>query len=99
QMTNTVTAGTERAAGAAQAVIEKAGTWSASTTEQFRHLLERHSNFLDRVSGASLTMNEAVGQLKDVLPQLAVISKEFRGVVAEVNSAAARTAQATASMQ
>ncbi len=104
QMTQTVVDSAGQAAGAAQAVIDKADGWSAQSAAQLTQLLERHQRQLDRSREMQTAFDTSLGQFKEALGQYHTVTGHVRQIAAAAASISKAinetgvTAQRTATM-
>jgi hypothetical protein len=104
QMTQTVVDSAGQAAGAAQAVIDKADGWSAQSAAQLTQLLERHQGQLDRSREMQTAFDASLGQFKEALGQYHTVTGHIRQIAAAAASISKAinetgvTAQRTATM-
>jgi hypothetical protein len=86
QMTQTVVDSAGQAAGAAQAVIDKADGWSAQSAAQLMQLLERHQGQLDRGREMQTAFDTSLGQFKEALGQYHTVTGHVRQIAAAAAS-------------
>jgi len=86
QMTQTVVDSAGQAAGAAQAVIDKADGWSVQSAAQLTQLLERHQGQLDRSREMQTAFDASLGQFKEALGQYHTVTGHVRQVAAAAAS-------------
>ena len=86
QMTQTVVDSAGQAAGAAQAVIDKADGWSAQSAAQLAQLLERHQGQLDRSREMQTAFDTSLGQFKEALGQYHTVTGHVRQIAAAAAS-------------
>ena len=86
QMTQTVVDSAGQAAGAAQAVIDKADGWSAQSAAQLTQLLERHQRQLDRSREMQTAFDASLGQFKEALGQYHTVTGHVRQIAAAAAS-------------
>jgi hypothetical protein len=86
QMTRTVVDSAGQAAGAAQAVIDKADGWSAQSAAQLTQLLERHQGQLDRSREIQTAFDASLGQFKEALGQYHTVTGHVRQIAAAAAS-------------
>jgi len=86
QMTQTVVDSAGQAAGAAQAVIDKADGWSAQSAAQLMQLLERHQGQLDRSREMQMAFDASLGQFKEALGQYHTVTGHVRQIAAAAAS-------------
>jgi hypothetical protein len=86
QMTQTVVDSAGQAAGAAQAVIDKADGWSAQSAAQLMQLLERHQGQLDRSREMQTAFDASLGQFKEALGQYHTVTGHVRQIAAAAAS-------------
>jgi len=86
QMTQTVVDSAGQAAGAAQAVIDKADGWSTQSAAQLTQLLERHQGHLDRSREMQTAFDTSLGQFKEVLGQYHTVTGHVRQIAAAAAS-------------
>jgi hypothetical protein len=104
QMTQTVIDSAGQAAGAAQAVIDKADGWSAQSAAQLTQLLERQQGQLDRSREMQTAFDTSLGQFKEALGQYHTVTGHVRQIAAAAASISKAinetgvTAQRTATM-
>jgi hypothetical protein len=104
QMTQTVVDSAGQAAGAAQAVIDKADGWSAQSAAQLSQLLERHQGQIDRSREMQTAFDTSLGQFKEALGQYHTVTGQVRQIAAAAASISKAinetgvTAQRTATM-
>jgi hypothetical protein len=104
QMTQTVVDSAGQAAGAAQAVIDKADGWSAQSASQLTQLLERHQGQLERSREMQTAFDASLGQFKEALGQYHTVTGHVRQIAAAAASISKAinetgvTAQRTATM-
>jgi hypothetical protein len=99
RMSSSMMTTADRATGAAHAVVEQAGQWTARSSEQLNQLVERHHLLIGRVEDVSRVMDGTLAQLKESIPQLTVVARELRAVSNEVSTAASSAAQTTIAMK
>ena len=104
QMTQTVVDSAGQAAGAAQAVIDKADGWSAQSAAQLSQLLERHQGQIDRSRETQTAFDTSLEQFKEALGQYHTVTGQVRQIAAAAASISKAinetgvTAQRTATM-
>ena len=86
QMTQTVVDSAGQAAGAAQAVIDKADGWSAQSAAQLTQLLERHQGQLDRSLEIQTAFDASLEQFKKALGQYHTVTGHVRQIAAAAAS-------------
>ena len=99
QMSQTVTASTGHATGAAQAVIERADQWSARSAEQLAQLLDKHHSQLDRVQDVQRTLDTTLVQFKGSLGEFATVTGNLSQITTQTSAMVAAAGSSTRAIQ
>jgi hypothetical protein len=98
QMTQSVTASADHAAGVATAVVEQASNWSARHTEQLAQLLERHQAHLGRIEEVKGALDATLAGFRDAIQQQAAVTADLRRVSSDASAITAQVAETTKTM-
>lgn len=86
QMTSAMLTSTEKTAGAANAIVERADAWTARSAEQLAALLEKHQGHLDRIEDVRGTLDATLARFNDALAGYAGMASDLRQISTQVSA-------------
>jgi hypothetical protein len=86
QMTSAMLSSTEKTAGAANAIVERADAWTTQSAQQLAALLEKHQGHLDRIEDVRGTLDTTLARFNEALAGYAHMAGDLRQISTQVSS-------------
>jgi len=99
QMTHTLSASAESAAGVAHTVIAQADSWSARSAAQLAQLLAQHQVDVERFQDVQATFGITLAGFKEALAQYANVTAHLRQIGMQMSSATQTMKDASIAME
>ncbi|MDA8090623.1 MAG: hypothetical protein M0Z61_10465 [Nitrospiraceae bacterium] len=85
EMATIVRTNTDKATGAAEEVIQKAGVWTQKSAEQLDNLVEKYQAQIELTSELKDALRDALGGFKDTLDKYGAVTGDLKQITTDAN--------------